>query len=90
MANEGEKADEILLSYHHQDGKTGKELFQSIPKLTLLKVIELLNIVKNQGVVGDNSCPTCGHRHGNANSHYSRRMLMLDRAKQTLNNTWKE
>lgn len=66
-----------------------QEAFKSIPRTALKVLIGLLEQLREFGPLGKNTCQACGHHHGNANWKFNHRMLMLDRAKQTLAGIWK-
>ena len=86
MSN-GKLADKIILDYCCSD-MTAKEMFCSIPEKVLVRLIKLLEAVRKEGAIGPNSCSKCGHVHNDGNWYYNYRMLMLDRAKQTLAGVW--
>jgi len=88
MDEDGKKADSIIFTYLRPN-LTAEELFKSIPKKILLTLISFLEKVKSRGVIEPNVCNACKHLHNNGIWDYKRRMLMLDRAKQTLNGIWK-
>lgn len=85
--NEGEKAENLLMSLvfkKSNKGKTVDEIYRELPKKKVKKIVELFKIAKKTGPVGDNCCKTCGHLHNDAIYKYNRRMKFLRQCEELL------
>ena len=87
ISEAGKKADEILISAMRSD-RTVQEMFASLSRERLNELIRLLEAVKSEGPMEDDTCSACGYRHGDGCYHFNRRMLMLERARQVRDGVW--
>jgi len=58
------------------------EWFSSLPRGVLSELVGLLELVRNEQMVGPNSCCSCGHYHGDGVVDFNFRMRMLGLAKK--------
>ena len=87
ISEAGKKADEILICAMRPD-RTAQEMFASLSRESLNELIRLLEAVKSEGPIEDDTCSKCGYRHGDGQYHFHRRMLMLERARQMRDGVW--